>query len=135
MSSADTPPPLTDTPRYPEAGMVNTGYDLKEGAGLWVFAVVASEKPIKQDVLIVQTGCGALASGKLGLVTGDAPAGPRLQGLVRTQSPPHCLLLLIMSSVVFRQPGVGPHHLYGCRVCREAQVVTQLVASLLVLRR
>jgi len=40
-----TVPPLTATPRYP---MTDGGkaYGLREGTGLWVFAVVASEKPL-----------------------------------------------------------------------------------------
>jgi serine/threonine protein kinase len=41
----DTPPPPTDTPRYPPAGGLRV-YGLREGTGLWVFAVVASEKPL-----------------------------------------------------------------------------------------
>jgi serine/threonine protein kinase len=41
----DTVPPLTDTPRYPAADN-SKAYGLDEGAGLWVFAVVASEQPL-----------------------------------------------------------------------------------------
>jgi len=40
-----TPPSLTDTPRYPLADGLKA-YGLREGTGLWVFAVVASEKPL-----------------------------------------------------------------------------------------
>jgi serine/threonine protein kinase len=41
----DTVPPLTDTPRYPLTDGVKA-YGLREGTGLWVFAVVASEKEL-----------------------------------------------------------------------------------------
>ena len=40
-----TPPPLSDWARYPEANSLK-GYGLREGTGLWVFAVVASEEPL-----------------------------------------------------------------------------------------
>lgn len=41
----EIPPTLTDSPRYPtdEGGKA---YGLREGAGLWVFAVVASDQPL-----------------------------------------------------------------------------------------
>ncbi len=42
----DTPPPLTDTPRYPLTDGTKVAYGLQEGTGLWVFVVVASEKPL-----------------------------------------------------------------------------------------
>jgi serine/threonine protein kinase len=43
----EMPPPLTDTPRYPSPPAdPDDSYGLKEGEGLWVFAVVASEKPL-----------------------------------------------------------------------------------------
>ena len=47
FSPADeaTPPPLTDTPRYP-ATDGDAAYGLVEGTGLWAFAVVASERPL-----------------------------------------------------------------------------------------
>jgi hypothetical protein len=41
----DTAPPLTETPRYPAANSTKS-YGLSEGTGLWVFGVVASEKPL-----------------------------------------------------------------------------------------
>ena len=41
----DTMPPLSDTPRYPLVDD-KIAYGLREGTGLWVFAVVASEKPL-----------------------------------------------------------------------------------------
>lgn len=39
------PPPLSDHPRYPLSDR-SVEYGLNEGAGLWLFAVVASEKPL-----------------------------------------------------------------------------------------
>ena len=41
----DTPPPLTDTPKYP----LNNGlkaYGIREGTGLWVLALLASDEPL-----------------------------------------------------------------------------------------
>ena len=38
-------PPLTDHPRYPSVSR-GVDYGLNEGAGLWLFAVVASEQPL-----------------------------------------------------------------------------------------
>ncbi len=38
-------PPLTDHPRYPSVSR-GVDYGLNEGAGLWLFAVVASESPL-----------------------------------------------------------------------------------------
>jgi serine/threonine protein kinase len=43
--SETEPPPLTDRPRYPSESR-DEAYGLAEGAGLWVFAVVAAEKPL-----------------------------------------------------------------------------------------
>jgi tRNA A-37 threonylcarbamoyl transferase component Bud32 len=43
--SEDVPPSLTDTPQYPLPGSTKA-YGLREGTGLWVFAAVASEKPL-----------------------------------------------------------------------------------------
>jgi serine/threonine protein kinase len=39
------PPPRTDHPRYPSVSR-GVDYGLNEGAGLWVFAVVASDEPL-----------------------------------------------------------------------------------------
>lgn len=44
-ASDQTPPPLADNPRYPLADGMKA-YGLNEGAGLWVFAVVASDNPL-----------------------------------------------------------------------------------------
>jgi hypothetical protein len=44
-NDVDTLPPLTDTPRYPATDN-GKAYGLREGTGLWVFAVLASEKPL-----------------------------------------------------------------------------------------
>jgi serine/threonine protein kinase len=41
----DIPPPLTDQPHYPSEGS-DVRYGLSDGAGLMVFAVVASDKPL-----------------------------------------------------------------------------------------
>jgi len=41
----ETPPPLTDAPRYPLASGT-AAYGLSEETGLWAFAVVASEMPL-----------------------------------------------------------------------------------------
>lgn len=49
---------------------------------------------LKNDVLVVQTGCGALASGKLGLVTGEAAfeyAGPGLREVCEATGMPPVL--------------------------------------------
>jgi hypothetical protein len=43
--SADEPPPLTDRPRYPVQDR-KVRYGLSDGAGLMVFAVVASDRPL-----------------------------------------------------------------------------------------
>jgi hypothetical protein len=40
------PTTKTDTPRYPPATTPLKSYGLREGTGLWVFAVVASETPL-----------------------------------------------------------------------------------------
>lgn len=45
--SEKTAPPLSDRPRYPSlAKMDDEKYGLAEGSGLWVFAVISSEKPL-----------------------------------------------------------------------------------------
>jgi hypothetical protein len=41
----DVPPPQTDEPRYPVSDSL-AAYGLREGTGLWVFAVVASVEPL-----------------------------------------------------------------------------------------
>jgi hypothetical protein len=41
----DTPPPKTDEPKYPLTSGLKA-YGLREGTGLWVFAVVASDEPL-----------------------------------------------------------------------------------------
>ncbi len=41
----DIPPPLTDRPHYPPEGS-GVRYGLSDGAGLMVFGVVASDKPL-----------------------------------------------------------------------------------------
>ncbi len=49
---------------------------------------------LKNDVLVVQTGCGALASGKMGLVTGEAAleyAGPGLREVCEATGMPPVL--------------------------------------------
>jgi carbon-monoxide dehydrogenase catalytic subunit len=49
---------------------------------------------LKNDVLVVQTGCGALASGKIGLVTGEAAlehAGPGLREVCEATGMPPVL--------------------------------------------
>ncbi len=51
---------------------------------------------LKNDVLVVQTGCGALASGKMGLVTGEAAleyAGPGLREVCEATGMPPVLHL------------------------------------------
>lgn len=51
---------------------------------------------LRNDVLVVQTGCGALASGKLGLVTGEAAlthAGPGLREVCEATGMPPVLHL------------------------------------------
>lgn len=42
----DEPPPLTDRPRYPSAASRGVNYGLDEGAGLQVFALVVSSRPL-----------------------------------------------------------------------------------------
>jgi hypothetical protein len=44
--SEDEPPPLTDRPRYPPAESRGVNYGLDEGAGLQVFALVVSRRPL-----------------------------------------------------------------------------------------
>ena len=49
---------------------------------------------LKQDILVVQTGCGAIASAKLGLLTGEAgldQVGPGLQEICETTGIPPVL--------------------------------------------
>jgi serine/threonine protein kinase len=69
----DVAPPLTDTPRYPEAGSTNA-FGLDNGTGLYLFAVVASERPLPsyQEWLAKRTlgwkpatGSGATAEGSV----------------------------------------------------------------------
>ena len=43
--SEETPPPLTDEPRYPTSQRAEA-YELSEGTGLWVFAAIVSAKPL-----------------------------------------------------------------------------------------
>jgi hypothetical protein len=43
--SEDIPPPLSDAPSYPSTNRLEA-YELAEGAGLWAFTVIASEKPL-----------------------------------------------------------------------------------------
>jgi hypothetical protein len=42
----ESPPVLTDCPRYPPLSKADKRYGLREGTGLWVFAVVASDQPL-----------------------------------------------------------------------------------------
>jgi serine/threonine protein kinase len=44
--SKDQPPPLTDRPSYPPPDKKGEYYELHEGTGLWVFAVVVSRQPL-----------------------------------------------------------------------------------------
>jgi serine/threonine protein kinase len=76
----DVAPPLTDEPSYP-AVRSNRSYGLNEGAGLWVFAVVASEQPLPswQEWLRERGKAAyawqALAEAPLGQVWRDNGAG------------------------------------------------------------
>ncbi len=42
----DQPPVLSDRIRYPASDQLDQHYGLQEGAGLWVFAVAASDRPL-----------------------------------------------------------------------------------------
>ena len=56
--------------------------------------VLSGEELLKQDVLVVETGCGAIASAKLGLLLGEAgleKVGPGLREICETVGIPPVL--------------------------------------------
>jgi len=84
--------------------------------------VTLSEELIRHDILCVETGCAAIASGKAGLLMPDAAsrAGPGLRGVCKALGIPpvlhmgscvDCSRILVLLAEIAKALGVGIHQL------------------------
>jgi carbon-monoxide dehydrogenase catalytic subunit len=84
--------------------------------------VTLSKELIKRDILLVETGCAAIAAGKAGLLRPEAAdlAGPGLRGICESLGIPpvlhmgscvDCSRILVLAAELARTLGVGIHQL------------------------